>query len=194
MPPHANTPLPVRVPIPVPRSRDTGLRLIILYKMVKGTLGVALSVTLGVLLLLHDGTAPLTTFASWIRHHFVGAWSVHLTELVLSLASPSHVTLIASALLIDGLFTLLEGYALRLGHWWGPWLVVIATSTLIPFEIAAFIKHLRVGRALIILVNASVVVYLARRALREHRAKKLIAERLEAASPPSSGNRSSSPT
>jgi uncharacterized membrane protein (DUF2068 family) len=170
------------------------VRLIILYKMVKGTLGVALAVILGVLLLLHDGTAPLTAFAAWIRHHFVGAWSVHVVELVMSLASPSHVALVAVALLIDGIFTLLEGFALRSGRWWGPWLVVLATSTLIPFEVAAFVKHLRVGRALIIVVNTVVVVYLARRALREHRAKQMVAERLEAKEAPNSGSRSSSPT
>ena len=184
----------MRVPVPVPRSRDTGLRLIIFYKMIKGTLGVGLAVLLGVLLLLHDGTAPITAFAAFIRHHFVGAWSVHVVGLVMSLASPGHVALVAGALLIDGIFTLLEWFALRSGRWWGPWLVVVATSTLIPFEVAAFLKHLRVGRALIIVVNVAVVVYLARRALREHRAKQMVAERLAAQEGPSSGSRSSSPT
>jgi hypothetical protein len=37
----------------------------------------------------------------------------------------------------DGLFSLLEGWALFHGRWWGPWLVVIGTSALLPFEVVA---------------------------------------------------------
>jgi uncharacterized membrane protein (DUF2068 family) len=61
--------------------------------------------------------------------------------------------------------------ALREGHWWGPWLVVVASGVLLPYELFELVRHPRVGRALLVVVNAAVVLYLGRRALREHRAR-----------------------
>ena len=55
------------------------------------------------------------------------------------------------------------------GHWWGPWLVVVATASLLPFEVVSFVRHPHVGRALILVVNLAIVAYLTRTALREHR-------------------------
>jgi uncharacterized membrane protein (DUF2068 family) len=44
---------------------------------------------------------------------------------------------------------------------------VIATGSLIPFELGALLREVRLGRVLILLVNLVIVAYLARRALRE---------------------------
>jgi uncharacterized membrane protein (DUF2068 family) len=63
--------------------------------------------------------------------------------------------------------SLLEGWALLHGRWWGPWLVVVATGSLLPFEIAAFLRHPHAVRAALFGVNVAVVWYLARQAIRE---------------------------
>jgi uncharacterized membrane protein (DUF2068 family) len=78
------------------------------------------------------------------------------------------------ALLLDGLLTLLEGWALYRGFPWAPWLVVIATGSLLPFEVAALARRLRVGRLLILLVNLAVVTYLGVRAMRQIRAGRAL--------------------
>ena len=67
----------------------------------------------------------------------------------------------------DGAFSLLEGWALFHGHWWGPWLVVIGTSALLPFEVVALVRHLHPVRALLFAGNVTIVWYLARKARRD---------------------------
>jgi len=64
----------------------------------------------------------------------------------------------------------IEGLALRAGRWWAPWLVVIATSALLPIEIWELARRPAWGRVGIVGVNLAVVAYLLREAAREHRA------------------------
>ncbi|TMB36835.1 MAG: DUF2127 domain-containing protein, partial [Deltaproteobacteria bacterium] len=62
-----------------------------------------------------------------------------------------------------------EGLALRAGRWWAPWLVVIATGSLIPVEIWEIIRKPKPVRGAILIINWAILVYLLRIALREHR-------------------------
>lgn len=146
-------------------KREAGIRLIIAYKVAKAAAWIVLAATLVVL--ISAGQGPhLHDVAAALRHHVAGVWSMRLADLVVSAAEPHHLWLIVGALLLDGLVSLLEGWALWRGHWWGPWLVVVATSALLPFEVDALVKHFHLGRVGILAVNLLVVVYLARRALK----------------------------
>jgi len=49
---------------------------------------------------------------------------------------------------------------------------VIATSSLLPFEVVAIVRHRRVGRMVLFIANVAIVVYLARRAAKKYRARK----------------------
>jgi uncharacterized membrane protein (DUF2068 family) len=151
----------------VPR-RDPGLRVIIGYKIVKGALGLALALTLLVLLVTHE-TAPIESIGAHVRDHFTGAWSVKLARLLLSAAEPHHLWFVTVALMMDGSLTTLEAWALHHGHWWGPWLVVGATSSLLPFEIVALIHRVHVGRLVAFAVNVAIVVYLVWRVRKERK-------------------------
>jgi uncharacterized membrane protein (DUF2068 family) len=144
---------------------DAGVRLITLYKLLKGGVALAGALALAVLLLAH-ATGPIEALGHEIRHHFAGAWSVELAKLLLSAAQPHHLWLVALALTLDGGLTLVEAWALRRGHWWGAWLVVIATSSLVPFEIVALVHAVHFTRVVVLLVNVAIVVYLVRRAPR----------------------------
>jgi uncharacterized membrane protein (DUF2068 family) len=155
-------------------ARDGGLRLIIFYKVVKGTLSLALAVVL-VGMLLTNRTGPFEAIGVHLRRHVAGAWSVALARFLMSAAQPHHLRLIAAALTFDGLLSLLEGWALHHRHWWGPWLVVVATSSLLPFEVVSLARRVHVGRLVILALNVAIVIYLARRARREH-AERLRAE------------------
>jgi uncharacterized membrane protein (DUF2068 family) len=56
-----------------------------------------------------------------------------------------------------------EGVGLYLRRPWARWLTIIATSSLIPFEIYECLRELHLVRFLVLLVNIGVVIYLARR-------------------------------
>jgi len=150
-------------------KRERGLVLIIAYKLIKGILWFVIAAVL--LVMMHMGLgAKLEGAAENLRHHSQ-AWAIELAELLTRASTPRGLITIVVALFADGTLTLVEGWALIYGHWWGPWLVVVATGSLLPFEVVSFVRHPHVGRALILVVNLAIVVYLGRAALREHRAR-----------------------
>jgi uncharacterized membrane protein (DUF2068 family) len=69
------------------------------------------------------------------------------------------------ALALDGSLTLVEGWSLHKRYAWGPWLIVVATSLALPFEIASLLKEAQPARLAILIVNVALVLYLLRRAL-----------------------------
>ncbi len=145
-----------------------GIRAIVLYKFLKGGLEAAGAVTLAVGPWLGLDHAVVRA-ALALQHHSARAWAVHLAESLPPLVTPGHLHLAAAALTLDAALTLVEGWGLRRGHWWGPWLVVVASGLLLPFEVVHFLRRPHVGRLMVLLVNASIVGYLAWRVRVEHR-------------------------
>jgi uncharacterized membrane protein (DUF2068 family) len=150
--------------------REPALSFIIAYKLGKGGLWFVFASVL--LFALHAGLTPgLLGLASELRHHSQ-AWSLELAKLVVRAASRRGLWTITVALVADGAFSLLEGWALLHGRWWGPWLVVVGTGSLLPFEVVALARGLHIVRAMLLLVNVAIVAYLARKALRERRRRE----------------------
>jgi uncharacterized membrane protein (DUF2068 family) len=148
-------------------KRERGLVLIIAYKLIKGVLWFVIASFL--LVMMRMGlSARLEGVAEHLRHHSQ-AWAIELAELLTRASTTRGLVTIVVALFADGTLTLVEGWALVHGHWWGPWLVVVATASLLPFEVVSFARHPHVGRALILVVNVAIVAYLVRSALRERR-------------------------
>jgi uncharacterized membrane protein (DUF2068 family) len=160
--------------------RERGLQLIVAYKVVKGGLGIALATVLltCAILGIHG---PFLGIVSHLRHH-TGAWSLELAKLVVRASTRRGLWVVAVALLGDGIFTLIEGWALVHGSWWGPWLVVVSTSAFVPFEIASLVRHIDAIRACVLIANACIVAYLAGKALRERR-EAMDAKRRDALTP-----------
>src|SRR2546425_586423 len=95
---------------------------------------------------------------------------VQVATVLVRATTAGRVKLLALAMMGDSVLSGVEGLALRAGRWWAPWLVVIATSALLPIEIWEVVRRPAWGRAGIIVVNLAVVAYLLRAAAREHRA------------------------
>jgi uncharacterized membrane protein (DUF2068 family) len=151
-------------------QRERGLTAIIAYKMVKGVAWLILAPVLAVA--VHVGLGHrLLGLAAELRHG-THAWSLELAQLLLHAATPRGLWTIVVALLVDGVASLIEGWALIHGRWWGPWLVVVSTSSLLPLETIALVRHPHFSRFLLLAVNVVIVVYLARKALRERRAPR----------------------
>lgn len=148
-----------------PRDR-VGIRLVITYKLAKGIAqGVSAAVLTGLVLF---GYGPeLAHLADQLRRHVAGAWSLRLADWLVALASPHRLWEVVVALILDGAFTLFEGLSLERGYGWAPWLVVIATSSLLPFEIVSLARHPHEGRIVLLIVNLSIALYLLTKVRRE---------------------------
>ena len=151
--------------------RERGLVLIITYKLIKGGLWLILATTIVVMLQMGLGDR-LSGLAKHLRLH-AHPWSLALADLAVRASSRRALWKIAFALVADGTLTLVEGGSLLHGHWWGPWLVVAATGSLLPFEVVALVRSPHAVRAVILLLNLAIVTYLARKAAREHRLRRL---------------------
>jgi uncharacterized membrane protein (DUF2068 family) len=147
--------------------REKLLWLIIGYKLGKGVLWLVFAAV--IMLAMRFGLEDrLLGFASELRHHS-RAWSLELARLIVRAASRRGLWTITVALIADGSFSIVEGWALLHGHWWGPWVVVVGTGSLLPFEVTALARHPNFVRAVLLVLNILIVAYLARKALRDGR-------------------------
>lgn len=139
-------------------SDDRLIRLIAVFKFVKGGLLIALGV--GVFNLLHKDIAGV--IEHWIEalrldpgNHFLNAAVAKVSNV-----SPEQIKKIGlGSFLYAGLF-LTEGTGLWLRKRWGEWLTVILTSSLIPVEIYEIYRHLSVLKFGVLAVNVAIVAYL----------------------------------
>jgi uncharacterized membrane protein (DUF2068 family) len=148
---------------------DRGVVLVTVYKLLRGASALLGAGALVVIVV--TGHAPqLHDVVEHMSEHWTSGVSTRLSAFVLRALDARRVWIVTAALALDGGFTSLEGFALYRGYTWGPWLVVGATSLLLPFELWAWLRRPTLGRGLLLVLNALVAAYLARRALREQRA------------------------
>jgi uncharacterized membrane protein (DUF2068 family) len=151
---------------PTPDARALGVSIIVVYKLVKAAVWCAAGGALLIALRLGE-TARLGLWAEALQTHLTQAWALKAARALAALTAPGHVRLAIVALVLDGALSLVEGWTLHRRYWFAPWLIVVATSSLLPLELFELTRAVRLGRLVILLVNATVVLYLARRALRE---------------------------
>ncbi len=106
----------------------------------------------------------MTRLAEHLAHRSTAA----LARRIAALLTPTHLALISVALALDAALTGFEAWALHRRFRWAPWLVVVAGSTLIPFEVVELARRLRASRLAILVVNLVIIAYLAARARQEH--------------------------
>jgi uncharacterized membrane protein (DUF2068 family) len=142
-----------------PRSRLI-LRLIATERALRGVLLMGA----GIYLLFHLGSdfgriAERVMRAVELdpRHHLLHRFVQYLHQL------HAHELKIAASLAIGyGTLELVEGVGLWLDQLWAEYLVVVATSLLIPFELYELARQPSIWKAGGILVNMLIVVYLIR--------------------------------
>jgi len=149
-------------------KRPAGLETIIVYKLVKSVAQTLAGIG-AVWLLIRGAEAGAATLAELLLEHFTGAWALRDATLLVRAATAGHVKLLAVAMFGDAILSAVEGLALQAGRWWAPWLVVIATGLLLPWEVWELIRRPAWGRVAILVINIAVVVYLLNQAAREHR-------------------------
>ena len=144
-------------------ERPLGLRLIVGYKFAKafGLLGLALWLTIA------PGSAyrSLDSLArEFAEGGFVWAGAGRWIHAHLTGRSIAQGAILAW---LDTFVTAAEGALLLSGWPWAEWIVIFWIAALIPVEIVSLVHTPGALRAIILAVNAAVVVYLVRRRLLE---------------------------
>jgi uncharacterized membrane protein (DUF2068 family) len=145
-------------PHPHPRHRDRGLEAIAAFKMLKAILLVA--VGLGMLTLLRSDTA--SELREWLAELTVrrGQLLVQRGLDFLNVARPAQIGGLGLASIAYGLLFATEGVGLWLEKRWAEYLTVIATGSLIPFELWELWRRFTAVRVLALAANLAAVAYL----------------------------------
>jgi uncharacterized membrane protein (DUF2068 family) len=147
--------------------RDGGLRLIILYKIIRAIGAIVLALTLAVIALTGIA-ARVEDWVTQIHDHATSALWLELSAVGVTLLKGERVWIAVGALALDGGVLVLEAWALIRGWAWGTWLVIAASTALVPFEVIAIVRHDSVVRVAILVINLAIVGYLFSR-IRHHR-------------------------
>jgi uncharacterized membrane protein (DUF2068 family) len=147
--------------------RAAGVRAIVLYKVAKAGAQTVLAVVISVLVATGYVTRAYELAAA-LKDHLVHHWSIKLAEMLMRSLTATRLWWIVAALVGDAVISAIEGWALARGYGWGAWLVVAATSLLLPVEVIELSYRTTAGRAILLLVNLTIVLYLLRRAMKEH--------------------------
>ena len=135
------------------------------YKLFKALL--SLSAALFMLRLLHK---DLAEFAMQLVEFFGLNQQSRLAEDIVhhvTRLNPNRIHFISTVLLIYTVIYVTEGMGLFFEQRWAEWLTVVQTALLIPWEIVEIFRHHTWVRAVVLLLNVGVVIYLLWRIRRD---------------------------
>jgi uncharacterized membrane protein (DUF2068 family) len=149
----------------VPKQRDAIIRIIGSLKLLKGLVLVAVGV--GALSLLRGDAAERV--AGWINAIGFDPDSHHFNKLLtkLRLADDSELEEIGVGSLVYAAMFLTEGVGLVFRKVWAEYLTVVITTSFIPFEIYELAEHKSPIKAVVLVLNIAIVVYLVLRLRRD---------------------------
>jgi uncharacterized membrane protein (DUF2068 family) len=152
-----------------PRGADL-LRLIGVFKLLKGVFLIAAAIS--VFNLVHKDLADV--IVRWQHRLHIAPGNIlveHLLEKALTVNQRQLVVVGIVLLIYAAMFTV-EGIGLLLLKHWAEWMTVITTSGLIPIEIYEMVVRPSALKALTMLVNIVVAIYLVVHVRNEAKAKK----------------------
>lgn len=144
------------------KERGTGvLILIALFKLVKALMLIAVGI--GALRLLHKDVGSVVEH--WVEvlrvdpdNHYVHSLMVKLFRV-----TPKQLEAVSVGTFFYAALLLTEGVGLLLRKHWAEYFTVITTALLIPLEVFEMVKHLTAMKAVVLLINVAIVVYLIQR-------------------------------
>ncbi len=139
-------------------ANERALRVIAVYKFIKSAgLVILACVVFG---FLH--TEFLDAVARWVEHlpiqngrNILG----HFFDTLLGMTPRRFIVVGSFALAYATLFAV-EGFGLWTGKRWAEYLTTIATASLIPFELYELVHHATLAKAIVLIVNIAIVIYL----------------------------------
>jgi uncharacterized membrane protein (DUF2068 family) len=156
---------------PPQRPRGSGLvRAIGLFKLVKAIFLIAAAISVFKLMHRDIGDVVLT----WAHRFHIAPGNVLLERLLEKvLTVTGHQLIVVGCVLLSyAAMFLVEGIGLLLLKHWAEWMTVITTSGLIPIEMYEIIRHPTWLKAIAMVINIILAVYLAVHVRREGIAAK----------------------
>lgn len=137
---------------------DRGLLVLAVFKMIKAALLFLAGAGAFTLLspTAQERARDWLTYLTVKQGHSIIERSLHL----LNVATPWKMTMVGIASICYGMVFGAEGIGLWLERRWAEYLTVIATGSLIPFEIYELARALTIPRALALGTNTVAVLYL----------------------------------
>jgi uncharacterized membrane protein (DUF2068 family) len=153
-----------------PGSGYYGFKVIGTLKLISGAF--ALAAGIGILHYLDQGQGQgLEQFVSHLgldpQNHIIHTVISRLTGI-----DRVHLHAIEAGTFFYALLHLIEGIGLILEYDWAGYLVIVATSSLIPFEIYEIVKKLSLLRIALLVLNLAIVLYLIATLRAEHRYRR----------------------
>ncbi len=149
------------------RRRHAGLKVIGVLKLISGMM--ALAVGLGVFRYLDHDPRPRVERA--VSHLGLDSHNRVIHEVVgrITGIDRAHLRAIEFGTFFYAVLHSVEGLGLILGYPWAEYLVIVATGSLVPFEIYEMTRKFSAIRVGLFLANVAIVVYLAWMLTRQHR-------------------------
>jgi uncharacterized membrane protein (DUF2068 family) len=150
-----------------PGSGYLGFKVIGTLKLISGAF--ALAAGIGILHYIDHGQGQgLERFVTHLgldpRNHIIHTVISGVTGI-----DRGHLHAIEAGTFFYALLHLIEGIGLILEHNWAGYLVIVATSSLVPFEVYEIFKKLSLPRVALLVVNLAIVLYLIATLRAEHR-------------------------
>jgi uncharacterized membrane protein (DUF2068 family) len=146
------------------------IRLIGLFKLVKGILLIAVGV--GAFKMVHSDITDIAT--RLVMRLGLDPGGRHVGQLLLETANltPDKIRALGLGSFVYAALFLTEGTGLLMAKRWAEWFSVIITSSLVPFEIYEIYRHPTVLKFVALVVNLAVVAYLVYRIRTDDAASK----------------------
>lgn len=143
------------------REPDFGLKVIIVWKLIKGSLLLLLAV--GAFALIHKDVHGLAEQLVEALHLDPTSKRIGpLLEKIGNFATPAHKAEVGVGAIVFAAFIFVEAWGLWNRRIWAEVLTIVATSLLIPVEVYEIARHPSLGKVITLAVNALIVFYLAR--------------------------------
>jgi uncharacterized membrane protein (DUF2068 family) len=149
---------PIRATEPIHDPGGKGLRIIAVFKLVKGLLLVAVGI--GAIKMLHRDLADVA--ASWIAQIRVDPDNrfIHALMAKLGVMNDRKLEELSVGSFFYAALLLTEGTGLWLKKRWAEYFTIIATCSFIPLELYEIARRVTFTRIMLLLVNAAIVWYL----------------------------------
>jgi uncharacterized membrane protein (DUF2068 family) len=142
----------------VRRPRHVGLKVIGVLKLISGAM--ALLVGIGVFRFLGHDPGPraerIISHLGLDPHNLV----IHAALERITGIDRSHLRALEAGTFFYATLHTIEGTGLILGFHWAEYLVIVATGSLIPFEIYEIARRFTLVRVVLFIVNVAIVIYL----------------------------------
>ena len=140
------------------KADGKGLRVIAVFKLIKGVLLVAVGI--GAIKLLHKDVSELAS--RWITEMRVDPDNRLIHGLIskLGLMNDHKLEELSIGSFFYAALLLTEGIGLWLKKRWAEYFTIITTCSLIPLELYEIAKRVTVTRIVVLLINAAIVWYL----------------------------------